>query len=319
MDYIHWIRSFVGHQKIILTFASIALFDDQGRVLLQQRTDFDFWGLPGGILEFDETILDCAHRELLEETGLVSSGFDLVGVYTDPKYDVTYPNGDQVQQFTICLRGQVSGGVSRPDGVETTAQRFFAPSEIPFQLMPNWYLDMLKDALNCGPPAFTPARVGVHIIPQIEAVRPLIGTHRYIGPGASAITVRDDGRVLMIRRTDNGQWTFPAGFTDIGENVAHTAVRETLEETGIIALPERILGVFTDPRPWTYPNGDQIQFVTVMVRMHPAGGKLHADGVETKDAAWMTPAEILALENLPIFKQIHRTVLAHLDSGSFII
>ena len=73
MDYIQWIRSCVGHRKIMLTFASVVLRDQHGRILLQRRSDFEFWGLPGGTLEFDETIIDCAHRELLEETGLVSS------------------------------------------------------------------------------------------------------------------------------------------------------------------------------------------------------------------------------------------------------
>jgi len=319
LDYIQWIRSCVGHRKIMLTFASIVLRDEDGRILLQHRSDFDFWGLPGGSLEFGETIIDCAHRELLEETGLTSSDFDLVGVYTDPKYDVTYPNGDQVQQFTICLRGQVSGGIDQPDGIETTEQRFFTPSEIPFETMPIWYIDMVKDALNGGLPSFTPAKAGEVIIPQIEDIRPRIGTHRYIGTGASAITVRDDGRVLMICRSDNGQWTFPAGFMDLGENVANAAVRETREEAGIIVKPQHIIGVYTDPRSWTYPNGDQVQFATVMFWMRWVGGNLSADGIETRDAAWMMPEEIFALDVEPLLKKIHRTVLTHLDGGSFII
>ncbi|MBK6325683.1 MAG: NUDIX domain-containing protein [Chloroflexi bacterium] len=33
--------------------------------------------------------------------------------------------------------------------------------------------------------------------------------------------------VSLVRRSDNGAWTFPAGYSDLGENVAHTAVRET--------------------------------------------------------------------------------------------
>jgi len=78
LDYIQWIRSCVGHRKIILTFASIVLFDEHGRILLQRRTDFDFWCLPGGALEFDETIIKCAYRELLEVKGLVSSSYELV-------------------------------------------------------------------------------------------------------------------------------------------------------------------------------------------------------------------------------------------------
>ena len=72
MSYIHRIRSQVGHQKIFLAFTSVVLQDERGRVLLQRRTDFDVWGLPGGILEPGESLLDCARRELLEETGLTA-------------------------------------------------------------------------------------------------------------------------------------------------------------------------------------------------------------------------------------------------------
>ncbi len=319
LDYIQWIRSCVGHQKIFVAFAAIVLLDEHGRILLQRRTDFDIWGLPGGALEFGETIVDCAHRELLEETGLISEAFDLTGVYTDPKYDVTYPNGDQVQQFTICLRGQIMGGDGQPDGVETTEQRFFAPSKIPFDVMPIWYVDMIHDALNGGFPSFSPAKVGYQITSQIEEIRLKIGNHLYIGTGASGITVREDGRVLMVCRVDNGQWTFPAGYMDFGENVANAAVRETLEETGVIVEPERIIGVYSNPNPWIYSNGDQIQFISVMFKMRRVGGNLRADGIEISEVTWMTPNEILALDVHPIFKKVHQMVLTHLDNGFFII
>jgi ADP-ribose pyrophosphatase YjhB (NUDIX family) len=318
LDYIQWIRSCVGHRKILITFAAVVLLDEHGRILLQHRADFGIWGLPGGALEFGETIVECAHRELLEETGLKSRAFDLTGVYTDPKYDVIYPNGDQVQQFTICLRGQIIAGDGQPDGVEATEQRFFDPSKIPFDGMPIWYVDMIHDALNGGSTSFSLAKAGNEIISQIEDIRPNIGNHLYIGTGASGITVREDGRVLMVCRVDNGQWTFPAGYMNIGENVANAAVRETLEETGVIVEPKHILGVYSNPTPWTYPNGDQIQFMTVMFKMHRVGGSLRADGIETSDVTWMTPKEILALDVNPILNKVHQTVLEHLDNGIFI-
>ncbi|MET3559182.1 ADP-ribose pyrophosphatase YjhB (NUDIX family) [Streptococcus rupicaprae] len=47
-DYISYIRSKVGHDKIMLTFAGGILTDDAGRILLQKRGDFGKWGLPGG-------------------------------------------------------------------------------------------------------------------------------------------------------------------------------------------------------------------------------------------------------------------------------
>ncbi len=48
MDYIYYIRSKVGHDKVILTFAGGILADDEGRVLLQLRGDKKTWSIPGG-------------------------------------------------------------------------------------------------------------------------------------------------------------------------------------------------------------------------------------------------------------------------------
>lgn len=50
-DYINWIRSKVGHEKIILVFAGGCLFNNEGKVLLQKRGDFGKWGFPGGAIE----------------------------------------------------------------------------------------------------------------------------------------------------------------------------------------------------------------------------------------------------------------------------
>jgi len=52
-------------------------------------------------------------------------------------------------------------------------------------------------------------------------------------PCANVIVVGDDGQILLIRRTDNGNYSLPGGALDLGESIADTAIRETEEETGI--------------------------------------------------------------------------------------
>lgn len=320
MNYIQWIRSHVGHQRIFLVFSSVVLSDEQGRILLQRRTDFKVWGLPGGSLELGENIIICARRELEEETGLTTGELKLVGVYTDPKYESTYPNGDKVQQFTICLTGQVSGGQMRVDGTENSVQRFFAPDDLPFDETLPWYADMLHDALRRGgSPTFEPPYTRPRTTPQWETLRPRIGNKRFIGVGGTAVLVRGDGRILMMQRSDDGQWGLPGGFSNLGENVAYTAIRETQEETGVIAKPERILGVYTDPKPWIYPHGDEVQVAVVVFRMSWTGETANPEGDETRGTAWMTPDEILSLDTRPIYTRVHKLALAHLDGGYFIV
>lgn len=298
MSYIEWIRSKVGTRKIFLAYASVILADDHGRFLLQQRNDYHRWGLPGGVLEPDEDFETCARRELREETGLTAGPLRLVGIYSDPRYDVVYPNGDQVQQFTVCFAGRVSGGAMRPDGVESSAQRFCTPQEIAARSVPVWYRAMIADARRGGPPAFRPPYRAAETCDQVAAVRPHIGTARYIGVGASALVVGDDGRVLMLRRAGESTWHFPAGYADLGENLAHTAVREVREETGLDIVPERILAVYAGARfHHTYANGDRVMNAGVLFQARPVGGALRVDGQEITRAAWFTPEEVRAQEN----------------------
>ena len=55
MDYIRWIRSKVGHEKIMLVHAGGCILNEKGEVLLQRRGDCHQWGFPGGTVELGET------------------------------------------------------------------------------------------------------------------------------------------------------------------------------------------------------------------------------------------------------------------------
>lgn len=319
MDYISYIRSKVGHEKILLVFVSVVLRDEQGRVLLQRRADFNTWGLPGGSLELGERLEDCARRELREETGLEAGPLALVGVYSEPDYDVTYPNGDQVQQFTICMQGTCLGGHMQGDEHETLELRYFAPEALPWDELFPWYAAMLRDALGEGQPGFLPPTARPQLISQITSMRAHIGSDLFIAAGSVGVTLRADGRLLMTHRMDDGWWDFPGGYADLGENAAQTVVRETWEETGVRVQPERLMGVFAMPEPWTYPNGDQVQAVGAYFLCRPLEGEAHPDQTEVSQVAWLTPQEVLALPAHPWFAPVNQAVVARLAGGSFIL
>lgn len=309
-SYVEWIRQRVGRQKIFLVTSSVIVRDASDRILLQQRTDFDVWGLPGGVLEIDEDIQACAHRELREETGLEAGKLKLVGVYTEPQFDVTYPNGDQVQQYTICLTGYLSGGDMAPDGLETRAQAFFTLDEMADLSIPHWYWAMIRDAERGGPPAFLPPQAASRPFDQIRLMRQFVGRERIVAVGAMTAVYRADGRFLLVRRQDNGEWTFPAGYSDLGENAAHTAVRETLEETGYHVIPERILAVYSSPTyHHTFPNGDQVKNVGTLFLARLNGGEAVPEAAEVSAIAWLLPAE--ALQAVPeLFRPLYAQVFA---------
>lgn len=74
--------------------------------------------------------------------------------------------------------------------------------------------------------------------------------HFDIGPLASgeAVVLRD-GKLLLIRRADDGLWALPGGITDPGETLAQSARRELWEEAGVDGQVAQLLGIF-DSRLW---------------------------------------------------------------------
>ena len=68
--------------------------EGQMYVLLIQRGNDPYkgyWAFPGGFLNMDETVARCAERELEEETGIVLTGMQLVGIYSDVERDPRGP------------------------------------------------------------------------------------------------------------------------------------------------------------------------------------------------------------------------------------
>ena len=58
------------------------------------------------------------------------------------------------------------------------------------------------------------------------------------------IAVDDAGRVLAIRRRDNGHWQPPGGVLELGETIEDGVRREVLEETGVEVEPVQLTGVY---------------------------------------------------------------------------
>lgn len=94
-----------------------------------------------------------------------------------------------------------------------------------------------------------------------------------VKPSATAFVLRD-GAVLLTCRSDNGNWSMPGGAHDPGESLSMTAVRETLEETGINVKLTGVAGIYTDPRHVIHytSNNEVRQEFTVVYRAEYASG-----------------------------------------------
>lgn len=90
--------------------ASAIVVDSEGRILLHQRSDNGLWSIPGGGMEPGESIAETAVREVQEETGLEVQPEYLVGIYSNPRHVVAYPDGEVRQQFSVCFACRTVGG-----------------------------------------------------------------------------------------------------------------------------------------------------------------------------------------------------------------
>ena len=112
-------------------------------------------------------------------------------------------------------------------------------------------------------------------------------------PSINVVVVSDAGEILMIRRTDNGNWALPGGAVDLGESVAQAAVRETLEETGIKCAVTGITGIYSDPRHLILytSNGEVRQEFSIVLTACPLAGQ-PTPSSESSEVRWVPASEV---------------------------
>lgn len=112
-----------------------------GRWLLIRRGDTGTWAMPGGTLEWGETLRSAIVREVEEETGARVTGLGrLVGVYSAPERDARF------HAVTVLVEAEVTSpdkGANNP--LEILEVRQFTDAELPANLAYGMK-DMLDDA-----------------------------------------------------------------------------------------------------------------------------------------------------------------------------
>lgn len=131
-------------------------------------------------------------------------------------------------------------------------------------------------------------------------------------PSVVAVVLDDDGRVLMIHKTDNDRWALPGGGHEPGESIADTVVREVKEETGYDVEVETITGTYTNPHHvMAYDDGEVRQQFSIAFRARLTGGERRTSD-ESDEVRWLTPEQIDGLNLHPSM----RLRLSHALSGA---
>lgn len=103
-------------------------------------------------------------------------------------------------------------------------------------------------------------------------------------------------KVLLTRRTDNGQWCLPGGRMEPGESAVEACAREVWEETGLRIRVERLIGVYSNThRLIEYADGNRFHVVAMNFEAEPIGGELGLSD-ETSDFGYFSPAEIEGMD-----------------------
>ena len=139
----------ISHIPFIQTGSAIIIRNENGQILLQERTDRNKWGLPGGCQELGEDLRATAVREAFEETGikLDPNEIELIDTLSGKTRKNSYPNGDIVYNNTSLYLADVSiDDIANLKGdSETKRLQFFYNDEVPENLMD---ADLIKAYVN---------------------------------------------------------------------------------------------------------------------------------------------------------------------------
>jgi 8-oxo-dGTP diphosphatase len=112
------------------------------------------------------------------------------------------------------------------------------------------------------------------------------------------VAVRNEqSQLLLVRRRDRGAWELPGGRVDVGESAVVAAVRETVEESGVVVRITGLVGLSTDPEHImvSATGGEVRQQFVVSLHAWAVRGTPVPDLQETIDAAWFDTAAVHAL------------------------
>lgn len=156
-----------------------------------------------------------------------------------------------------------------------------------------------------------PGRIDYYDDPTAPAANSMV-------PSVNVVVENNAGQILMIRRSDNGNWAVPGGAIDLGESMSQAGVRETLEETGVECEITGVVGIYTDPKHIIFytSNGEVRQEFSILLSGRFVGGK-PTPSSESTEVHWIEPAQ---LANLQMDRSMKRRIdhyLTHPSSPYF--
>lgn len=138
----------VSKAKELRPSVAAIITNGNGEILLQRRSDNGLWGLPGGSVEIGESVTTAIVREVKEETGLAVEVERLIGVYSDPSFQVVrYKDGNVVHYINTLMRCRIVAGTLQTCD-ESLGLRFFDPARLPEDVLQTHCIRIRDAATN---------------------------------------------------------------------------------------------------------------------------------------------------------------------------
>ena len=132
-DQIQDVRPIIGPAVYHGVGSAVVAVNQEGHLLLAQRTDNGYWHFPGGYMHIGENAAHAVVREIKEETGLEITPERIIGVHP-PNKPWIYPNGDQVQGLVTFFLSRLDDSAANtqihPDQVETMRAVWVPPEQV---------------------------------------------------------------------------------------------------------------------------------------------------------------------------------------------
>ncbi|RJF73649.1 NUDIX domain-containing protein [Deinococcus cavernae] len=310
------LRAVWGNRPILGVAAGALIQDEQGRVLLQRRGDDGRWGEPGGGVNPGEDFLSGVQRELLEETGLDCPNLTWLGledgVQSGERMFLRYPNGHEMCIVDILFHGSLPAAAlehAQPDDSgETLELRWF-----PLDDLPELSSNINRNNLNILRRRAGMPELPLGPVPPLDLsgsgtfwadFRQLVGPQQPLFlPGASVLLTDEQGRLLLLKHANSGDWVLPGGKLDPGESLEDCARRETFEETGLSVTNLKRVQLLAGPEFRFTDHQGVWDSVGMIYEAQGVTGDLRLPAGEIEDACWFTPGELCRIRLLGLYTE----------------
>ena len=111
--------------------------------------------------------------------------------------------------------------------------------------------------------------------------------------GCGVLVENREGKVLLQKRSDTGEWCVPGGALELGETYAEAATREVREEVGIEVSNLKLFGLYSgDDRMIHYPNGDKVYSLSFIFTTRNYSGEISDSDSEVLEHRFVSREEI---------------------------